>query len=58
MSTSNERKSKKGHRINVILTENQFQVLQDFAEGKEMTMSEAIRELIREIPMKKRKSID
>jgi hypothetical protein len=58
MSASKERKSKKSHRINVILTENQFQALQDFAEGKEMTMSEAIRELIREIPMKKRKSID
>jgi DNA-binding MarR family transcriptional regulator len=58
MSASKERKPKKSHRINVILTENQFQVLQDFAEAKEMTMSEAIRELIRDIPMKKRKSID
>jgi hypothetical protein len=51
MSTSSKRKTKKQHRINVILTDNQFQRLKRYAESKETTMSEAVRELIKKIPI-------
>jgi hypothetical protein len=58
MSTSNKRKPKSGHRINVILTDKQFQSLQNYAQEREITMSEAVRELIKTIPMKKPSTID
>jgi len=58
MSTSSKRKESSNHRINVILTEKQFQLLKGYAESKEITMSEAVRQLIKAIPMKKSSTID
>jgi hypothetical protein len=58
MSTSSKRKIHNSHRINVILTEKQFQTLKEYAEDREVTMSEAVRELIKAIPMKKRTTIE
>jgi hypothetical protein len=58
MSTQKKRKSKATHRINVYLTESQYQRLNDYADDREITMSEAIRELIKDIPMKKPSTIE
>jgi chemotaxis methyl-accepting protein methylase len=58
MSTSSKRKIQNSHRINVILTEKQFQTLKEYAETREVTMSEAVRELIKAIPMKKTSTIE
>ena len=58
MSTSSKRKANNSHRINVILTEKQFQLLKEYAESREITMSEAVRELIKAIPIKKTTTID
>jgi len=48
MSTSNESTTKKKHRINVILTDKQLQALLDYANSKELTMSQALRNVIQE----------
>ncbi len=58
MSTSSKHKLQDSHRINVILTGKQFQALKGYAEEREISMSEAIRELIKAIPMKKPPTID
>jgi len=58
MSTSSKHKLQDSHRINIILTGKQFQTLKEYAEEREISMSEAIRELIKAIPMKKRNTIE
>jgi hypothetical protein len=58
MSTSSKHKLQDSHRINIILTGKQFQTLKEYAEEREISMSEAIRELIKAIPMKKRTTIE
>jgi hypothetical protein len=58
MSPQKIHQAKDKHRINVILTAAQFERLKWYAEEREITFSEAVRELIKAIPMKKQKSID
>jgi hypothetical protein len=58
MSTSSKHKLQDSHRINIILTGKQFQTLKEYAEEREISMSEAIRELIKAIPMKKKSTIE
>ena len=48
-------KPDKGHRINVILTDSQYELLKAYAIQEETTMSEAIRNLVKAIKLKKPK---
>jgi hypothetical protein len=58
MSTQKKSKPKATHRINVFLTESQYQRLNDYAASREITMSEAVRELIKNIPIQKKPTIE
>jgi hypothetical protein len=49
---------KKTHKLNIMLTEQQFQRLKLYAEQQEESMAEVIRTLIKTLPMKKQDSIE
>jgi predicted transcriptional regulator len=48
---------KKTHKLNVMLTEKQFQLLKTYAEQQEESMAEIIRRLCEKLPIEKEKTI-
>jgi hypothetical protein len=50
--------AKKNVRFNVMLTEEQFQRLKDYAEQEDLAMADVVRSLIKTLPIKKRKTIE
>lgn len=52
MTPQKTHQSEKGHRINVILTPSQFERLKAYSEQEEISMSEAIRQLVKNIQLK------
>ena len=50
--------AKKTVRFNVMLTEEQFQRLKEYAEEQDLAMADVIRSLIKTLPIKSKKTID
>jgi len=50
--------AKKSVRFNVMLTEEQFQRLKDYAEQEDLAMADVIRSFIKTLSIKKKKSIE
>jgi len=46
------------HKFNLMLTQSQYQRLKAYAEAEEKDMAEVVRELIRQLPIKKEPTID
>jgi S-adenosylmethionine:diacylglycerol 3-amino-3-carboxypropyl transferase len=49
---------KKTHKLNIMLTEQQFQRLKLYAEQQEESMAEVIRNLIKKLSIKETSNID
>jgi hypothetical protein len=50
--------AKKSVRFNVMLTEEQFQRLKEYAEQEDLAMADVIRSLIKTLSIKKKQSIE
>jgi hypothetical protein len=58
MATSQRKKNSSMHKFNLMLTQSQYQRLKAYAEAEEKDMAEVVRELIRQLPIKKEPTID
>jgi hypothetical protein len=58
MTTSQRKKNSSMHKFNLMLTQSQYQRLKAYAEAEEKDMAEVVRELIRQLPIKKEPTID